>query len=98
VGLDTCPVLTPRLDRAVDAELNRRITISVGDTMKRLLASLIAGMLLSAAVWAQGPAPAAPAPAQTTFVSTRSPLVDGAIFAVLAGGAVFAVARTSSRV
>lgn len=67
--------------------------------MKRLLASLIAGTMLSAAAWAQGPGAApAPAPAQAIFVSSRSPLIDAAIFAVLAGGAVFAVVRSSNRV
>lgn len=65
--------------------------------MKHLLASMVVGTMLATAVSAQGPAPA-PAPAPTVFVSTRSPLVDAAIFVILAGGALFAVCRNSSRV
>jgi hypothetical protein len=51
----------------------------------------------SATAWAQGPA-APPAQPQTMFVSTRNPMIDGGIFAILAGGAIYAAVRPSSRV
>ncbi len=59
-------------------------------------AALLSGMM-SAAVWAQGAAPAQ-VTQPAVFVSTRSYMVDAAIFVVLAGGAVFAVCRSSQRV
>lgn len=59
-------------------------------------AALLSGMM-SASVCAQGAAPA-PAAQPPIFVSTRNYMVDAAIFVVLAGGAVFAVCRSSQRV
>ncbi len=63
--------------------------------MRALAGAAILCVGLSSSVWAQA---AAPAPAPTVFVSTRSPMLDAALFVALAGGAVFAACRTSNRV
>lgn len=54
---------------------------------------MLGGMAATTA-WGQ----VAPPPVAPTMVATRSPLVDAAIFVALAGGAVFAVGRSSKRV
>ncbi len=65
--------------------------------MKVWLGAFLLCGLMTASVWAQGTAPI-PAPTPAPYVSIRNPMVDAAIFAVLAGGAIFAVCRTSQRV
>lgn len=67
--------------------------------MKRFLASIALTVMIAATAWAQAPAPAPPTPAAPmTYASLRNPMIDGAIFVLLAGGAVFAACRPSSRV
>lgn len=65
--------------------------------MKSWMAAILFSGWMTASVWAQGAAPAPAAPT-VTYVSSRNPMIDGAIFVVLAGGALFAVCRNSSRV
>lgn len=65
--------------------------------MKLFVASVALTMVFGATVWAQAPAPPTPA-APTTYVSLRNPMIDGAIFVLLAGGAIYAAVRPSSRV
>lgn len=65
--------------------------------MKPWIGALFLGGMMTASVWAQGAAPAAPVQ-PAPFVSLRNPMLDAGIFVILAGGAVFAVCRTSQRV
>lgn len=65
--------------------------------MKAWLGAFFLCGVMAASASAQGAAPA-PAPTPAPYVSIRNPMVDAAIFVVLAGGAVFAVCRTSQRV
>lgn len=65
--------------------------------MKTWLGAFCLCAIVSASAWAQGAAPA-PAPQPAANFAIRNPMIDAAIFVVLAGAAVFAVARTSQRV
>lgn len=59
-------------------------------------AFLLCGLMAGTAA-AQGAAPLPP-PTPAPYVMIRNPMIDAGIFVVLAGGAIFAVCRTSQRV
>ncbi len=65
--------------------------------MKAWIGAFFLSGIATASVWAQGAAPAPPAQ-PAAFASARNPMIDAGVFVVLAGGAVFAVCRSSQRV